>query len=277
MIKRSAWTALVVWLLILLCPMMYIGLLSVRQRGTYEMYFSLIPKHLTLDNYRLAMNAQDIIGTDFITLYRNSLIVTGSALLLALAAGSLMAYALAGMEFRGKELIANVLLIGLMIPVQILLIPLFLEIKRFGLHNTYFSLIFPYAALGVPFVIFVMRGFFESLPKDLFEQAEIDGCSKFGQFWRIALPLARSGILPCAIFLFLQYWNEFLFALVFIQKDSLQTLPLGVFKFESMGMYTFPVELDACAVMIGSLPVLVAFMVFNRQFIVGLTAGAVKE
>ena len=170
----------------------------------------------------------------------------------------------------------GIVLIGLTIPLQIALIPLFINLRALGLLNTRLALIGPYTAFGLAFGTYIMKGFFQGLPRELEEAARLDGAGEFGIFARVMLPLTRPALATVAIFVFLQNWNEFLFALTFLTEGRMRTLPTGIYALLSSEFYgNYPIL--AASLVLFSAPVLVLYFVFQRQFVEGLTAGALKH
>jgi raffinose/stachyose/melibiose transport system permease protein len=209
-------------------------------------------------------------------LYGNSLIVSTASMVLTVAISALAGYGLGRIRFAGRGVVYALVLVGLTIPLQIALIPLFINLRSLGLLNTRLALIGPYTGFGLAFGAYVMKGFFEGLPRELEEAARLDGAGEFGIFARVMLPLTRPALATIAIFLFLQNWNEFLFALTFITESGMRTLPTGIYALLSSEFYgNYPIL--AASLVLFSLPVLVLYVLFQRQFIEGLTAGALKH
>jgi raffinose/stachyose/melibiose transport system permease protein len=216
------------------------------------------------------------VATRIGRLYWNSVYISVASMAITVLISALAGYGLGRIEFFGRQVIYALILIGLTIPLQIALIPLFVNLRALGLLNTPLALIGPYTGFGLAFGTYIMKGFFEELPKELEEAARVDGAGDFRIFWLIMLPLTRPALATVAIFLFLQNWNEFLFALTFITEDAMRTLPTGIYGLISTEFYgNYP--LLAAALVLFSLPVLVLYFFFQRQFIEGLTAGAVKQ
>src|SRR5437763_5952572 len=209
-------------------------------------------------------------------LYWNSIYVSTASMVATVAISALAGYGLGRIRFAGRGIVYAIVLVGLTIPLQIALIPLFINLRTLGLINTPFALIGPYTAFGLAFGIYIMKGFFEGLPRELEEAARIDGANDFRIFWMIMLPLTRPALATIAIFLFLQNWNEVLFALTFITETNIRTMPTGIYALLSTEFYgNYP--LLAAALVLFSLPVLVLYCLFQQQFIAGLTAGALKH
>lgn len=206
--------------------------------------------------------------------YINSIIVTVFSLLIIIPVNSCAAYAIARLDFKWKKFIYTFLLIGIMIPSGILAIPVFSVALSVNLVNSLYGLVIIYAAQAVSFGTFIMRSFFISLPKSLEEAAEIDGCTKFKSFLFVILPLAVPGIMTQVIFSGLNIWNEYLLASILIRSDKLKTLPLGLATFVNQYNVDYP-ELFAALVCV-MVPVILIYLVGQKSFIEGMTAGAVK-
>lgn len=212
--------------------------------------------------------------TNFPLYFRNSLVVTSGAVVLILVLGVMAAYALARYKFRGNAILYLFFLSGLMIPLRLAIIPLFIQLKTLGLINTHLGLIFVYAAQGLPSAVFILSGFLRALPGDLEDAARIDGASELQILLRIMLPLTRPALVIVAIYNLVPVWNDFFFPLVLIQDNALKTLPQGLTIF--MGQYSTDWAVLFAGLSIAALPVIAVYIVLSRQFIAGLTAGAIK-
>ena len=220
-------------------------------------------------------NYQQLLGkTDFLAWYRNSIIVAFSSTFVATAIGTIGAYALARLRFFGRAFMASAVLITYLVPPSILFIPLYAQIRNMGLADSLTGLIAAYPSFTVPFVTWLLMGYFESIPEELEESAMIDGATRFGAFYRVVLPLAAPGLLAAALYAFTQAWNEFLYALVFITDVKLRTLPVGLSTFITGDVYGWG-YLMAGAVLT-TLPVIAAYMYLQKYMVEGLTAGSVK-
>ncbi|MGO4738827.1 carbohydrate ABC transporter permease [Bosea sp. 2KB_26] len=204
----------------------------------------------------------------------NSVIITGSSIALILLLGTMGAYALARYDFPGNSAIFMFFLAGLMLPLKLAVIPLFLQMRDFGLLDTRFGLILIYTAMGLPSTIFIMTGFLRTLPTELEEAARIDGASEPRIMLSIMLPLSVPPMVISAIQNAVPTWNDFFFPLVFIQTDARKTLPQGLSVF--MGEYTTDWGMLFAGLTIAALPLTIIYIVMSRQFIRGMTAGAVK-
>lgn len=226
--------------------------------------------------WRLANYPEAWVATKIGTLYWNSIYISTVSMVLTVGISALAGYGLGRLEFPGKPYVYALILIGLTIPLQIALIPLFVNLRWLGLMNTPLALIGPYTAFGLAFGTYIMKAFFEELPRELEEAARIDGASDVRIFWQIMLPLTRPALATISIFLFLQNWNEFLFALTFVTENSMRTMPTGIYTLISSEFYG-NYGLLAAALVLFSMPVLILYFIFQQQFIEGLTAGALKH
>jgi multiple sugar transport system permease protein len=210
---------------------------------------------------------------------RNSLIICGFTMLFAMIFATFAAYALSRFRFPGSDLFSNAILATQMIPMIMYLIPIYIMFVKFTLMSgipvkgTFHGIILIYSAWFLPFSIWILRGFFASIPRELEEAARIDGCSRFQVFRHIALPLARPGIIATGIYIFLQAWDELMFAWVLTDADTM-TIPVGIRLF--VGNYQNRFDLMMAAATVATLPVVVLFFMLQRHIVRGLTAGAVK-
>jgi raffinose/stachyose/melibiose transport system permease protein len=261
--------ALLVVCFLMLIP--WILALSTALKAPGETAFNpgLIPQHIDLAKF-----VDVYVRADVGRLALNSLIITGSSVVLVLFFSSLAAYAFARLDFVFKEPLYFLFLIGLMLQAAALIVPLYQIDVAYKLLNTYFGLIGPYVALGLPFSILILRGFFESLPSELQDAALIDGASRFTIYWRIYLPLTRPALVTVGIFQGLGIWNDFLLPLLLTSKPEMQTLPLGLLAFQTS--FFVQIEHSFALIVMMILPVFVLFLLLQRQFMSGLTAGALK-
>lgn len=205
---------------------------------------------------------------------RNSLLVTGASALVLLATAAPAAYALARYRFRVRGILFLFFLAGIMIPIRLGILPLYLLMRDLNLIDTPFALIFTYAASGMPMSVFLLTVFFRNLPRDLEDAARIDGCTEYQTYFRIMLPLVRPGLATVVIVNVVPWWNDFFFPLLFLTSDTWKTIPLGMQIF--FGQHLIDWSLVFSGMVLASLPLLVIYLVMSRQFIEGLTAGAVK-
>jgi ABC-type glycerol-3-phosphate transport system permease component len=230
---------------------------------------SLVPRALVLDHYRALFG-----GRDFWTPIRNSLIVAGATTALAVALGSVCAYALARLRFRGKGLALAFVLAVSMFPQISIVSPLYLVLREVRLLDTYTGLVLPYLTFAMPLTIWLLVGFFRQLPPELEEAGLMDGASRLRILWEIVLPLSWPGLATTAILTFLYSWNEFLFALSFTLGPERHTVPVAIMLFR--GQYQVPWGQILAAAVVATLPVAAIVLVAQRRIIAGLTSGAVK-
>lgn len=227
------------------------------------------PTSPTLDNVREAWT----VGR-FNVYFKNSLIISLVDVAGMLVVATLAGYALGRLQFPGKRLLLLVLLVGMTVPVSAILIPLYMRMRDFHLLDTYGSVIIADIALAAPIFVFVMRAFFKDLPRELEDAARLDGASEFQVFWQVMLPLAKPGLITVALLEFLWSWNDLLLPLVFLVTDDLRTLPVGMLFYQ--GKFTVDYGLMCAGVLILSLPITILFLIFQRNFVQGLTSGALK-
>lgn len=229
----------------------------------------------TLPSAIVATNLQKawVVGR-FGDYFINSLIVTIPTVAAVVALSAMAGYGISRFKFPGRNLMFYGLLIGLTVPFQSVMIPLFYQLRDIGLLGTYWAMILPAIAFGLPFGVFLMQAFFEDLPHELSDAARMDGAHEFRIFWSIMLPLAKPAVASLVVFQFMSTWNNFLMPLLYLQSDDLRTIPLGLMFFQ--GRYTNDITLIAAGVAIATVPVVIVYLLFQRQFVKGLTAGAVK-
>lgn len=263
-------------IILILFPLIWMISLSFRdERNIYEAYGYIIPKEPTLENYPHAVSyVEDSLNLSFLRMFANSAIATFSAIAIALFLAILAAYGFAFFRFRGRGPVFNLILLSLLVPVQVILIPLFFMFARMNIDNLP-ALILIYAANSIPISLLILRGFFEQLPEELRDASKIDGASDFQYLIRVVIPLSKPAIASVIVFLFLALWNEFLLAKIFIPTGPWQTLPEAISKIGS-GLYVVPWGVYSASVVIGALPVIVLFTIFQRWFIEGITLGALK-
>lgn len=259
--------ALGVLVILTFYPFLFLLMTSFKDFAQFSHNFWLPAWPLHLDNYQAAFNA----------IYRyvlNSVFITVTTLVGMLAVSSVTAYVFARFQFPGKGVLYYLIISLLMIPGVLTLIPAFMLMVKLRLAGTYGALILPYIAGGQVFAIFIMRGFFASLPEELFEAARIDGASEWRNFWHIALPLSKPILGTVAIMNVIGTWNEYIWPLVNLYDDRLYTLPMGLMAFQH-AYYTNWGPLFAGYVL-SSLPLLALFLLTMRYFIRGITSGALK-
>ncbi|PTY05242.1 carbohydrate ABC transporter permease [Opitutaceae bacterium EW11] len=230
--------------------------------------------HLAWDNYVRAWRE-----AHFGSYFFNSVLVTTVSVAGILALGSMAAYALSRFYHPLGKLLYWLFLAGLMIPVQLSIVPLFFELRGLGLLNSRAGLILVYVANGLPFAVFILANFFRALPKSLYEAAVVDGCTEASAFWRVMLPLAKPGLITVAIFQFIGIWKEYFFAFMFTSgspTESVRTLPLGLANLSLTAQYRSDYGILFAGVVVVTIPILLIYLVLQKHLVKGVTAGALK-
>lgn len=229
-----------------------------------------ISENFTLDAYKkLLANEQTI------RFFINSYVISAIVVVFTLVIGILAAYAFSRFDFRGKKLINTIVISVQAIPPVVLLIPYMSLIVKLKLYNTYWALILTYMVFTLPYAILMLTGYFNTLPKDLDEAVMIDGGSRFVALWRILVPAAVPGMISVGMYTFMQAWNEYLFALTLTKTNDMRTVPIGISLL--MGQHAYEWNQMMAMSVLGSVPVLLLFLFFQRYFIAGMTAGSVKS
>jgi raffinose/stachyose/melibiose transport system permease protein len=263
------YAVLIVFALICLIPMFWVISSSLKVPREIAMDPLGFPPVIRLSNYVEAWTAGR-----FGKYFMNSVIVSLPIVIGSLLLASLTGYGLARLKFQGANSVFYTFLIGLMVPFQSVMIPLFYILKDIGFLGTYLAMIVPSIALGLPFGVFFMRAFFSGLPNELADAAEIDGCNEWDVFWQIMMPLAGPAVSTLAVLSFMGAWNAFLLPLIYMQKESLRPLVIGLMFFRDA--YTQNVPLTMAGATIVMLPIVIVYLMFQRKFVQGLTAGALK-
>ena len=204
----------------------------------------------------------------------NSAIVTGASVFGILLFGAAAAFAFSRYRFRGHNLLMGLLALGLLLPLQSYFIAQSTMFTQLAITDTRWALIIPYTAMGLPLAVYLLKVYLDALTDELFEAARIDGAGDLRVFGSIALPLLRPGLATVAIFSALSSWNEFLLALLYIQDDALKTIPTGLLAFSSRYVTDYGLLFSALSIV--TLPMIVIYIVFNKQIVEGITAGSVK-
>lgn len=255
-------------LLLIVYPLFWTVMSSLKSYN--EIYNSVwnLPRQWLWENYAKAW--QKGISSYF----KNSLIVTVSTVFSVLFIGSLCAYGLSRYQFKGSRIFLLLCMGGMMLSPQVCLIPLYKLLQFLNIHNTYFAMILPYVAFRLPITVLLIRTYFLSIPKELEESATLDGCTPFGIYARIFLPISKPILLTCAVLTTYYSWNEFLFSIIFIDSDSLKTIPAGLMNFRDALQTDWGVLL--AGMVIAALPIIILFIFMQKYFIRGMAAGSVK-
>ena len=266
------------FMIIIIFPLLYTLSLSVRSPDTvYSARYFLIPYEFSLQNYFDAFfYAEERLKVSFPRMFLNSVIVTTSSVILIITLSIFAAFSFSHLRFPMKESLYNVMIASVAMPAQVLLIPLFYLLIYFGIINTYTAVILAYAGFLIPIGILILRMFFEQIPGELTEAGIVDGATDFQLLMRILLPLAKPAIATCVILLFLDTWNEFIYAMIFMQDPTIHTVPVGLAKIGT-SRYHINIGTYSASVMITIIPVMLIFAIFQRWFIAGMTMGALKH
>ncbi|MBW4463438.1 MAG: carbohydrate ABC transporter permease [Nodosilinea sp. WJT8-NPBG4] len=206
----------------------------------------------------------------------NSALVAIVSTVLCLALGSPAAYALARLQIPGEQVILALVLVVTLFPYILLFLGLLELVRAFGLANNYLALIVPYTAINLPLTILVMRSFFQQLPKDLEDSARVDGYNTVQMLWRIVLPMTLPALVTTGILAFIFAWNEYLFALTFMTRESMKTIPVAAAQLGGTTLFEVPYGPLAAATVVGTLPLVLLVLFFQRRIVQGLTSGSVK-
>lgn len=228
-----------------------------------------LPTSVSLENYFLVW--EKVNFSDYIW---NSLYVSGMSVFLIMFVSSLAAFYLSRYSFKWNGYILFFFMVGLMLPMKLAILPLYMMMLKLNLLDTLNSLVIIYVAGGIPFAVFVFYGFFRTLPKELDQSARLDGCNGFQVYYKIILPLMKPALATVGIVHLLGVWNDFFYPLIFLKSEELSTIPLGVLSF--FGEYDTEWNLLFASLTISSLPMIIAFFFASKQFIEGMTSGAVK-
>jgi len=263
------WTILMVYGIFTLYPFFWLIVSAFKTNEDFYSHPFGLPAQWNIANFSRAWETAKLD-----TAFANSLIVSIGSLILTLFIGALASFILARFQFRLKGAVFAFFVVGMLIPIHSTLVPLFILMKQISLLNTYWALILPYTAFALPTAIFVLSAYLMSFPKEIEEASFIDGTGLWGLFFRIILPMSLPALSTVTILSFLHAWNDFSFALVFISKTSLKTLPLSIANFSDG--YQTDYGLTLAAMVLSVLPTIILYLVFQEQVMKGMTAGAVK-
>lgn len=257
------------WLVVTTLPFIFVVMTSLKsQQETFSGSVWSLPEKLNFENYLAVLNG------GFWTYLRNSVFVLVTSIILILVISSMAAYAFARLRFRLNKPLFGLIVAGMIVPIHITLIPIYLLIRNVGLYDTPFALIGPYVATALPVSIFILTEFMRQIPKELEEAAKLDGCGAFGIFWKVFLPLSGPGLSTVAIYNSIGLWNEFIFAYVLTSNPANRTLPLAIWDFQ--GQYTSNIPAILSVVTLTSLPLIVAYAFGQERIVKGMMAGALK-
>ncbi|TCM38935.1 carbohydrate ABC transporter permease [Kribbella sp. VKM Ac-2568] len=259
-----------VWLLIVMVPLYWVVVTSFKAQSVYYLHNPLsLPTDPTLDNYRL------VIESDFPRFFLNSVIVAAGTVIPAGAIAFMAAYAIVrGAGSRFLALTNGLFLMGLAIPLQATIIPVYLLIIKMQLYDSLLALMLPSIAFAIPLSVLVLTNFIRDVPKELFESMRVDGATEWGMLRTLALPLTRPALVTVGIYNGLAVWNGFLLPLILTQSPDKRTLPLGLWTFQ--GQYSVNVPAVLASVVLSTLPIVILYAIGRRQLLSGLTAGFSK-
>jgi multiple sugar transport system permease protein len=267
-----SYVVLVIIAVLGIAPFLYLALMSTKTR----LDILEVPPSLSFDWETIKANYDVVINDDdFLTLIKNSILVTGVSTLLALLIGVPAAYAFSRLRFRGREQWSTTILSFRFMPPVAIAIPIFLMMRQIGLEDSFTGLILPYIAFSLPLTVWIMIGFFDEIPRELDDAALVDGASRLGALVRVLLPLARPGMVVAAIFGVIFIWNEFLVGLYVITSPDKQTVPIGA---SALLTTQSPIDWNIAAGVgvLTTIPILI-FSIFVQRYIVrGMTAGAIR-
>ncbi len=260
--------ALIIYSLLIIYPLIWMLLSGFKDNQGLFLDTWGLPKTWLWENYVMAWERG--IGRYFL----NSVIVTGASVILTLIISSLAAFALARFEFRGQNLLLLIIIGGLMLSPQVSLVSLFRFLQTLGVYNTYLALIIPYVAYRIPFSTFLIRSYMLSLPREVEDSAYIDGCTSWQVFSRIIMPMSKPILATGALLTAMSCWNEFMFALVFIESDKYKTIPVGLMNLRSSLSTNWTVLMAGLTLSV--VPMIIMFLLFQKQLVRGITSGGVK-
>ena len=258
------------WLGVVVIPIYWVLITSFKSQ---DIYFTMnpfaIPTSPTMENYKV------VIEADFIRYFMNSVIVTVGAVIPAVAISFMAAFAIVrGGRTRFLRFTNSLFLMGLAIPLQAVIIPVYLIIIKLKLYDTLLALILPSIAFAIPLSVLILANFIRDVPKELFESMRLDGASEWSTLWRLAFPLTRPALVTVTIYNALLIWNNYLLPLILVQSPERRTLPLALANFQ--GQYSINIPAVLAAVVLTTLPILTLYIVGRRQLLSGLTAGFSK-
>jgi raffinose/stachyose/melibiose transport system permease protein len=258
------------WLAVVVIPIYWIVITSFTDQNDYFTHNPLVPPTSpTLDNYRL------VLENSFVQYFVNTALVTIGAVVPAVLMSFMAAFAVVrGGGGRFLTSVNSLFLMGLAIPLQAVVIPVYLIIIRMELYNTLLALILPSIAFAIPLTVLVLSNSVRDVPRELFESMRLDGCSEWGTMWRLAFPLTRPALVTVTIYNGLIVWNNYLLPLILTDRPDRRTLPLGLAAFQ--GQYTVNIPAVLASVLLSTLPILTLYVVGRRQLLSGLTAGFSK-
>lgn len=267
--KVMMWIVLIFFLFYTLVPMIWLLIASLKTNVELVTSPFSIPKHLEWGNY---VNAFKVSGIG--RLFLNSVIVSVAATALNVVVACMASFPLSRFKFKGREIIFTMFVVGILVPINSLMVPYLKIITSLHLYDSIFALILTYSAIGLPVSVFIIRGFMATIPIELEEAGIIDGCSYYQRFFKIIFPMTRTGVATAATFQFLLSWNEFLYAMLLTSSEKNRTIQLGIRYFSNQ--FTTDYVSMYAAIVLSIIPSIIGYMIFQDKIVAGLTSGAVK-
>lgn len=263
------WIVLIFFLLYTLVPMAWLFVSSLKTNTELMGDPFKLPAKWQIINY---INAFQVSGLAI--LFMNSIIISLCATLLNIMTAAMASYVISRFDFKGKEIIFNTIVVGILVPINALMVPYFLIVNKIGVYDTRLGLVLVYASVGLPLSISIIRGFMNNIPGELEEAGIVDGCNFFQRFFKIVLPMSRTGLVTAATFQFIYSWNEFIYAMLLTSSQNVRTVQIGIRYFTNQ--FTTDYVSMYAAIIISIIPSVLGYIAFQDQIISGLTAGAVK-
>ena len=268
--NKLIFSILCIWSIIQIFPIYWMFTFSLKDNNEiFGENMIGLPRKWVWENYSAALSVGNI-GKYFL----NSVIVSGVTILFTTLIALMATYALKRMVWRGREMVNNLIMLGLTIPIHASILPIFLILSRLKMTNSFQALILPYSGFALAMSVLIASSFIDGIPKELEEAACIDGCSVYQIFFKIILPLMKPCVATVAIFIFLQAWNELMFAVVFISDSKFRTLPVGIQTL--VGSYTTAWGPVGAALVIATFPTLIVYCFMSDKIQESMTIGAVK-
>jgi ABC-type glycerol-3-phosphate transport system permease component len=268
-LKISRQALLIIITIVALYPVYWMIITAFKSQPDYMLNKFGLPRAIYAVNLLTALR-----GGRFARWFLNSFIITVGATFASTTIASFAAFAFSKMPFKGSTTILNIVISLMVVPPVVMIVPLFILYAQLNMNSTYQGIIILYTGLTLPFSVYLLTNFFKTVPHDIVESALIDGCSHFGIMWRIFIPLSAPALVTLIIVNALWMWNELLLALVFLPKDEMRTLMVGITAFKSKLNLDIPVTM--AGLFLTTLPMVALYITFQRFFIRGLTAGATK-
>jgi len=263
------YTLALIWFMIAGLPFLFMFLTGFKSQ--FELFSSspwALPETFILDNYR------EVLANQFFRFMFNSITVVSIAVALVVVTSSMAAYVFARIKFGLSRFLFLLIIAGLIVPIHITMIPVYLLTTNIGVYDSLWALVGPYVAFSTPVSVFILTEFMRQIPRELEDAARIDGCSPISTFFRIILPLSRPGLVTIAIFNAVNLWKEFVFAFVLTTRPEVRTLPLAIWEFQ--GMFSMNIPAIMAVLALSTLPLIIAYILGQEQLVKGIMAGALK-